>query len=458
MSSDRELTRIVRSWMEEGVSALPDRVLDDVLAQLPVTPQRRPWWRAWRTHLMNSTLKFAAAGAAVVVAAVVVMALYFNRPAVVPASSPSPGQSPSVTVATPTQPVVVPATDSPLASATHGATPEPVSNAPFVAFLLNVPGTLPPDDLWAIRADGTGAQELVTEFGLPSVAWSQDGTRLLANTEDVNGISHVLIAEVSDVIGPFVDTGFGTGADTACLEKSREPHPCQSSAFSMAPDGERVVFLQSCTYVLPGCNFLTILDLRSGELTELSETLISGRHAGHMALPAWSPDGTKIAFTRETDQGVIGEGGIPESNLYVIDADGQNLRQIALAVPRVIAPHWSPDGTRIALMSDIWLDEGFGSEQNVYVVRPDGTDLRQLTTDGRSSWPEWTLSGQIRFRDANATQTSTAFSLMDADGSNVTPFVDVDALADPIDPPRQVVSNITVPGDPGRTFFWQPSD
>jgi hypothetical protein len=55
MSSDRELTRIVRSWLEDGVNALPDRVLDDVLVQLPVTSQRRPWWRAWRKNLMNST-------------------------------------------------------------------------------------------------------------------------------------------------------------------------------------------------------------------------------------------------------------------------------------------------------------------------------------------------------------------------------------------------------------------
>ena len=41
MSTDRDVTRIVRSWLEEGVTALPDRVLDAVLDQLPATPQRR---------------------------------------------------------------------------------------------------------------------------------------------------------------------------------------------------------------------------------------------------------------------------------------------------------------------------------------------------------------------------------------------------------------------------------
>ena len=53
MNSDRELTRIVESWLEEGVNVLPDRVLDNVLDRVPVTPQRRPWWRAWRKQSMG---------------------------------------------------------------------------------------------------------------------------------------------------------------------------------------------------------------------------------------------------------------------------------------------------------------------------------------------------------------------------------------------------------------------
>ena len=54
MSTDRDVTRIVRSWLEEGATALPDRVLDTVLDQLPATPQRRAWWPAWRFREMNN--------------------------------------------------------------------------------------------------------------------------------------------------------------------------------------------------------------------------------------------------------------------------------------------------------------------------------------------------------------------------------------------------------------------
>lgn len=71
MSTDREATRVVRSWLEEGVNRLPDRVLDHVLDQVPTTPQRRSGWSAWRSSHMNGYVKLAAAAVAVLVVAVV---------------------------------------------------------------------------------------------------------------------------------------------------------------------------------------------------------------------------------------------------------------------------------------------------------------------------------------------------------------------------------------------------
>ncbi len=70
MSTERDVTRIVRSWLEEGATALPDRVLDAVLDQVPTTSQRRPWWPAWRLNDMNTAFKVAIAGLAVFVIAV----------------------------------------------------------------------------------------------------------------------------------------------------------------------------------------------------------------------------------------------------------------------------------------------------------------------------------------------------------------------------------------------------
>jgi hypothetical protein len=102
MPTDRDTTRIVRSWLDEGVTTLPDRVLDAVLDQVPATRQRRSWWPAWRFADMNSLAKFAIAAAAVVVVAVVGINLLprsggvgVQPPSASPSPSPTPTASPS---------------------------------------------------------------------------------------------------------------------------------------------------------------------------------------------------------------------------------------------------------------------------------------------------------------------------------------------------------------------------
>ena len=95
MSTDRDVTRIVRSWLEEGRTALPDRVLDAVLDQLPATPQRRPSWPARRLLQMNMPVRIATAAAAVATIAVI-GAIAFPKSGGVGAS-PTPNPTPSPT-------------------------------------------------------------------------------------------------------------------------------------------------------------------------------------------------------------------------------------------------------------------------------------------------------------------------------------------------------------------------
>ena len=67
MSTERDVTRIVRSWLEEGVTTLPDRVMDDVLDQLHKSPQRRPRWPVRRNAEMSTNLRLGGLAAAVIV-------------------------------------------------------------------------------------------------------------------------------------------------------------------------------------------------------------------------------------------------------------------------------------------------------------------------------------------------------------------------------------------------------
>jgi hypothetical protein len=106
MSTDRDTTRLVRSWLEEGVTALPDRILDAVLDQVPATPQRRSWSPARRFAQMNN-VRIAIAAAAVVVVAVIGYNLLPRSDSL--GAQPTPIPSPTTTPGPSALPAVVPA-------------------------------------------------------------------------------------------------------------------------------------------------------------------------------------------------------------------------------------------------------------------------------------------------------------------------------------------------------------
>ena len=100
MNTDRDGTRIVRSWMDEGVTQLPDRVLDAVLDQVPATRQRRvPWWPALRLQSVNTLVEFGLAAAAVVAIVVFIGMNALGRSGT---NVGGPGADPTPTPAPPT--------------------------------------------------------------------------------------------------------------------------------------------------------------------------------------------------------------------------------------------------------------------------------------------------------------------------------------------------------------------
>jgi hypothetical protein len=95
MSTDRDVTRIVRSWLHEDAYEDADRILNLVLDEVDTTPQRRAGWLARRLRPMNSTMRIALAVAAVVAIAVVGISLLIPRNIGNPTESANPTAIPN---------------------------------------------------------------------------------------------------------------------------------------------------------------------------------------------------------------------------------------------------------------------------------------------------------------------------------------------------------------------------
>ena len=111
--------------------------------------------------------------------------------------------------------------------------------------------------------------------------------------------------------------------------------------------------------------------------------------------PSWSPDGKRIAFTSAAP------GADTPAAVYVMNADGTNMRKIAADAFENSAPAWSPDGKLIAFgRCSFVLETGECSSAQIAVVKPNGTKLRKLTRPPHAdvsvvdSEPAWAPDGK----------------------------------------------------------------
>jgi Tol biopolymer transport system component len=106
--------------------------------------------------------------------------------------------------------------------------------------------------------------------------------------------------------------------------------------------------------------------------------------------PAWSPDGTKVAFSssmhRSGDE-------LNALEIYIMEGDGTNLRRLTYNDTDDTGPSWSPDGTKIAYTS--YGETGF----EIYTVNADGTGQTALTNSPERAEDIDRYGDLTRFRD-----------------------------------------------------------
>ena len=124
-------------------------------------------------------------------------------------------------------------------------------------------------------------------------------------------------------------------------------------------------------------------------------------------MPSFSPDGTKIAFISDRD-GDLGE-------VYVMDADGQNQTNLTNNPTQDSGGDFSPDGSKIAFMRV----DGDGSGWDIWAMDADGQNQTNVTNAASNEQaPRFSPDGtKIVFSNFDA---SGEVYVMDADGQNQT--------------------------------------
>jgi Tol biopolymer transport system component len=185
---------------------------------------------------------------------------------------------------------------------------------------------------------------------------------------------------------------------------------CTETSPAWSPDGTKIAFTTDRFARNTGRD-IAVMNADGTGLTQL---------ATNASDPAWSPDGTKIAF-----YGYVARPFNPP-NIYAINADGTGLTRLTNTESPVFdgSPAWSPDGTKIAFTRTIPIPPppGYPGEQNIWVMNADGTDVTRLTSvpygSGITTEPNWSPDGtKITF---GIGWSGGDVAVMNADGSGVT--------------------------------------
>lgn len=213
-----------------------------------------------------------------------------------------------------------------------------------------------------------------------------------------------------------------------------------SATFS--PDGKYISYLSAKKVDSIENTQIWLMDRRGGEARQF--TKLKGDLQGYV----WSADGSKIALVIKDEdktakkkstikapivanrynykQDVQGYTDSRPTHLYVLDVASEKMIQITSGIFDETQPTWSPDGTKIAFVSNRTADPDRNDNDDIYVVEAkSGAQVQPLTTwKGRDNRPLWSADGKyIAYLRSTSDETfinydQNILAIMNPDGSN----------------------------------------
>ncbi|HWW53952.1 MAG TPA: hypothetical protein VNY84_09290 [Acidimicrobiales bacterium] len=177
------------------------------------------------------------------------------------------------------------------------------------------------------------------DTGLRMAGWWPDGLGLLVWIDPQHSAS--LAADGLSLVAVGLDAGARAHSLATTLG-----YP---SWLSWSPDGHHLVVVEGSDRRTWTAKHLTVCDAHTGGCHPLAAA------AGTVAIdPAWSPDGTRIAFVRAGDAPAVGgesAAWAASRQLWTAKPDGSDATRLAPDLTGVNGPRWSPDGTRLSVVA-----------------------------------------------------------------------------------------------------------
>jgi Tol biopolymer transport system component len=236
------------------------------------------------------------------------------------------------------------------------------------------------DQQYVMRIDGTGLKRVSNGNGKTTCGWFlPDGQRLFFASSHAHDSTCPPRPDPSkgyvwglDRFDIYTVNRDGTGL------RRLTNYDVYTAEGVLSPDGRRIVF----TSLKDGDLDIYTMNADGTDVRRLTTT------PGYDGGPRWSPDGTKIVSRAwhppdsaglADYQGLLAQRMVRPSRmeLWVMNADGSNQRQITSLGGANFGPSWTPDGRRIVFSSNYKSPRSRNFE--LYLINLDGTGLEQVT-------------------------------------------------------------------------------